>query len=149
MYIFLSLFILVHIHLIVCCVYSAPFYTSRHGYKICLRVYLNGDGAGRGTHLSFFLTMMKGDFDPLLPWPFKQTTTLIMLSQDGISKDISQSFKPDNVSNSFKRPKTEMNVASGCPTFCPLSVLDNPSYVQNDTLYLKCVVNTRGIEHIT
>ena len=129
--------------------YSAPFYTSRHGYKICLRVYLNGDGAGRGTHLSFFLTMMKGDFDPLLPWPFKQTTTLIMLSQDGISKDISQSFKPDNVSNSFQRPKTEMNVASGCPTFCPLSVLDNPSYVQNDTLYLKCVVNTRGIEYIT
>jgi hypothetical protein len=129
--------------------YSAPFYTSRHGYKICLRIYLNGDGAGRGSHLSFFLTMMKGEFDPLLPWPFKQTTTLMLLAQDGVTKDISQSFKPDEFSSSFQRPKSEMNVASGCPQFCSLSVLDNPAYVQNDCLYLKCSVNTRGIEHIT
>jgi hypothetical protein len=129
--------------------YSAPFYTSRHGYKICLRVYLNGDGAGRGTHLSFFMTLMKGDFDGLLPWPFKQTTTLMLLAQDRTAKDISQSFKPDLVSGSFVRPKTEMNVASGCPQFCPLSILDNPAYIQNDTLYLKCAINTSGIEHIT
>ena len=129
--------------------YSAPFYTSRHGYKICLRVYLNGDGGGRGTHLSFFMTMMKGDFDSLLPWPFKQTTTLTLLAQDRAARDISQSFKPDEVSGSFIRPTSEMNVASGCPLFCPLSVLDSPAYVQNDNLYLKCVVNTKGIEHIT
>ena len=38
--------------------YSAPFYTSRHGYKVCLRLYMNGDGAGKGTHLSFFITLM-------------------------------------------------------------------------------------------
>ena len=24
--------------------YSAPFYTSRHGYKMCLRLYMDGDG---------------------------------------------------------------------------------------------------------
>jgi TNF receptor-associated factor 3 len=128
--------------------YSAPFYTSRHGYKICLRVYLNGDGGGRETHLSFFMAMMKGDFDPLLPWPFKQTTTLTLLAQDRAARDISQSFKPDEVSGSFIRPTSEMNVASGCPQFCSLSVLDSPAYVQNDNLYLKCVINTKGIEHL-
>ena len=26
--------------------YSQPFYTDRHGYKMCGRVYLNGDGMG-------------------------------------------------------------------------------------------------------
>ena len=26
--------------------YSIPFYASRHGYKICAKVYLNGDGMG-------------------------------------------------------------------------------------------------------
>ncbi|KAL5491317.1 hypothetical protein EMCRGX_G016580 [Ephydatia muelleri] len=52
--------------------YSIPFYTSRHGYKMCARVYLNGDGMGKGTHLSFFFVVMKGPFDALLPWPFKQ-----------------------------------------------------------------------------
>ena len=34
--------------------YSQPFYTSRHGYKMCGRVYLNGDGMGR-----YFLRKMK------------------------------------------------------------------------------------------
>ena len=27
--------------------YSQPFYTSRYGYKMCARVYLNGDGMGK------------------------------------------------------------------------------------------------------
>ena len=85
--------------------YSAPFFTSRHGYKICLRVYLNGDGSGRGSHVSFFLTIMKGEYDPLLPWPYRQTTTI-----------------------SFQMTQTEMNVASGCPQFCPQRMLENPSY---------------------
>jgi len=39
--------------------YSQPFYTSRYGYKMCARVYLNGDGAGRNTHLSLFFVVMQ------------------------------------------------------------------------------------------
>lgn len=50
----------------------AAFYTSRYGYKMCLRVYLNGDGTGRGTHLSLFFVVMKGPNDALLRWPFNQ-----------------------------------------------------------------------------
>ena len=128
--------------------YSAPFFTSRHGYKLCLRVYLNGDGSGRGTHISFFITLMKGEFDALLPWPFKQTVSLSLLAQDGVSRDITQSFKPDEDSSSFQMPKSEMNVASGCPQFCSLAVLENPSYARTDTIYLKGAINVRGIEHI-
>ena len=62
--------------------YSAPFYTSRHGYKMCLRVYLNGDGTSRETHLPFFLTLMKGEYDALLQWPFSQPVTLMLLDQE-------------------------------------------------------------------
>jgi TNF receptor-associated factor 2 len=51
---------------------SPAFYTSRYGYKMCLRVYLNGDGTGRGTHLSLFFVVMKGPNDALLRWPFNQ-----------------------------------------------------------------------------
>lgn len=50
----------------------AAFYTSRYGYKMCLRAYLNGDGTGRGTHLSLFFVLMKGPNDALLRWPFNQ-----------------------------------------------------------------------------
>jgi len=62
--------------------YSAPFYTSRHGYKLCLRLYMDGDGSGKGTHLSYFLTIMRGEFDALLQWPFKQAVSLILMDQD-------------------------------------------------------------------
>ena len=116
--------------------YSAPFYTCRHGYKMCLRLFMDGDGSGKGTHLSFFLTLMRGEYDALLPWPFRQTVTLILLDQDK-QKDIFQSFIPDPSSSSFQRPTNEMNIASGCPKFAPLSILDNPSYVKDDTMYLK------------
>ena len=87
------------------------FFTSRHGYKLCLHVYLIGDGSGRGTHVSFFITLMKGEFDPLLPWPFKETVSLSLLAQDGISQDIRQ---PDEDSSGFQMTKSEMKVASRC-----------------------------------
>ena len=124
--------------------YSAPFYTSRHGYKLCLRLYMDGDGSGKGTHLSFFLTVMRGEFDSLLQWPFKQTVSLILLDQDR-QRDIIQSFRPEPSSASFQRPRMEMNVASGCPNFARLSILDNSSYVKEDTLFLKCVIDRSGL----
>ena len=89
--------------------------------------------SGKGTHLSFFLTVMKGEYDALLQWPFKQVVTLMLLDQNKL-KDVIQSFKPEPTSSSFQRPRNEMNVASGCPMFTPLSVLNNSSYVKDDTI---------------
>ena len=125
--------------------YSAPFYTSRHGYKLCLRLYMDGDGSGKGSHLSFFLTIMRGEYDALLPWPFRQTVTLMLLDQDQ-QQDIVQSFRPQPTSSSFQRPCNEMNVASGCPTFAPLSVLTNSSYVKEDTIFFKCRIDVSGLD---
>ncbi len=127
--------------------YSAPFYTSRHGYKICLRLYMNGDGTGKGTHLSFFVTLMRGEYDALLPWPFRQAINLTLVDQNK-QRDIVQSFRPEPTSSSFQRPRNEMNVASGCPTFAPISVLDNNSYVKDDTMFFKCRVDTVGLENV-
>ncbi len=125
--------------------YSAPFYTSRHGYKLCLRLYMDGDGSGKGSHLSFFLTLMRGEYDALLPWPFRRTVTLMLQDQDR-QQDIVQSFRPEPTSSSFQRPRSEMNVASGCPTFAPLSVLNNSSYVKDDAIFFKCKIDISGLE---
>lgn len=54
------------------------FYTSKYGYKMCLRIYLNGDGTGRGTHLSLFFVVMRGHSDALLKWPFNQKVSPIV-----------------------------------------------------------------------
>ena len=120
--------------------YSAPFYTDRFGYRMCLRVYLDGDGSGKGRYISFFLIIMKGEYDALLEWPFQLTVTLTMINQKG-SGNIVQSFKPNPSSVSFQRPKTDMNVDSGCPKFAALSVLDNPEFIVDDVAFFQCVVN--------
>ena len=51
--------------------YSPPFYSHQHGYKLCLKVYANGSGKGKGTHISIFARLMKGDYDNNLKWPFE------------------------------------------------------------------------------
>jgi len=127
-------------------IYSPPFYTGINGYKMCIRAYLNGDGTGEGTHLSIFFVLMRGEYDPLLQWPFEHKVSLILVDQD-LKKHLVQTFKPNIQSSSFQRPKSDMNVASGCPEFAKLSVLDNPSYVKDDVMYIKAIVDTSTILH--
>eukprot|EP00061_Rhincodon_typus_P011552 g36651.t1 len=123
--------------------YSQPFYSSPFGYKMCARVYLNGDGMGKGTHLSLFFVVMRGEYDPLLPWPFRQKVTLTLLDQGPAKDHVSDTFKPDPNSSSFHRPQTEMNVASGCPLFVTQTVLENEThhYIKDDTIFIKVTVD--------
>ena len=72
--------------------------------------------------------------------------SLIIVDQDQ-KKHLVQTFKPNIQSSSFQRPKSDMNVASGCPEFAKLLILDNPSYVKDDVMYIKAVVNTSNILH--
>ncbi|CAI5794574.1 TNF receptor-associated factor 2 isoform X2 [Podarcis lilfordi] len=126
-------------------VFSPAFYTSRYGYKMCLRLYLNGDGSGRNTHLSLFFVLMKGPNDALLKWPFNQKVTLMLLDQDH-REHVIDAFRPDVTSSSFQRPIGELNVASGCPLFCPLSKMAaRDSYIRDDTLFIKAIVDLTGL----
>ncbi|XP_067165286.1 TNF receptor-associated factor 2 isoform X3 [Apteryx mantelli] len=126
-------------------IFSPAFYTSKYGYKMCLRVYLNGDGTGRGTHLSLFFVVMKGPNDALLRWPFNQKVTLMLLDQNN-REHIIDAFRPDVTSSSFQRPITEMNIASGCPLFCPVSMMEaKNSYVRDDAIFIKAIVDLTGL----
>ncbi|XP_025104197.1 TNF receptor-associated factor 3-like [Pomacea canaliculata] len=124
--------------------YSQPFYTGRFGYKMCARVYLNGDGMGKTTHMSLFFVIMRGEYDALLNWPFRQKVTLTLLDQSAEKRHLSDHFQPDPTSSSFQRPSGEMNVASGCPLFVSHAVLENPAngYVRDDTIFIKIAVDT-------
>ena len=122
-------------------IYSPPFYSGRNGYKMCIRAYLNGDGIGLYTHFSVFFVLMRGEYDPLLKWPFERKVSLILVDQNR-HQHIVQTFKPSPESSSFQKPCSEMNVASGCPQFAKLSILDEGNYVKNDILFLRCIVDT-------
>ncbi|XP_077986525.1 TNF receptor-associated factor 2-like isoform X2 [Glandiceps talaboti] len=127
-------------------IYSPCFYTSRHGYKLCARVYLNGDGMGKGNHVSLFFVVMKSTFDALLRWPFRQKVTLMWLDQNN-REHVIDAFRPDPTSSSFKRPTQDMNIASGCPLFMPISQLDSPrhAYIKDDVAFLKIIVDTSDL----
>lgn len=125
--------------------YSQPFYTGYFGYKMCARVYLNGDGMGKGTHLSLFFVVMRGEYDALLPWPFKQKVTLMLMDQGPTRKHLGDAFKPDPHSSSFRRPTGEMNIASGCPLFVAQTVLENGTYIKDDTIFIKVTVDTSDL----
>jgi len=125
--------------------YSQPFYTGYFGYKMCTRVYLNGDGMGKGTHLSLFFVIMRGEYDALLPWPFKQKVTLMLMDQGSSRRHLGDAFKPDPNSSSFKKPTGEMNIASGCPVFVAQTVLENGTYIKDDTIFIKVIVDTSDL----
>ncbi|XP_074207961.1 TNF receptor-associated factor 5 isoform X3 [Camelus bactrianus] len=131
-------------------IFSQPFYTSRCGYRLCARAYLNGDGSGKGTHLSLYFVVMRGEFDSLLQWPFRQRVTLMLLDQSGKKNHIVETFKADPNSSSFKRPDGEMNIASGCPRFVAHSTLENAknTYIKDDTLFLKVAVDLTDLEDL-
>ena len=59
-----------------------PFYTYVQGYKLQLIVNAHGDSSGKGTHISIFLSLMKGDFDSQLKWPFRGSVTIQLLNQE-------------------------------------------------------------------
>lgn len=111
------------------------------------KVYPNGDGMGRGTHLSLFFVVMKGEYDSLLPWPFRQKVTMVLLDQESGQSHLTDSFRPDTTSSSFRRPVSDMNVASGCPLFVSHAVLETPKYLKDDTIMLKFIIDLTDLNH--
>lgn len=129
--------------------YSQPFYTSNHGYRLCARIYLNGDGTGKNTHVSLFVVIMRGDYDEILSWPFRHRITLALIGirPNGTQEIMSDTFSPDPTSASFHKPTSPMNVASGCPRFIAHKDIEAPNsnYLINDSIYLKIYVDTLSI----
>ena len=122
--------------------FSQPFYTKPDGYKMCLVAYLNGRGAGEGTHLSVYFAVMKGDYDPVLQWPFEHRINLILVDQDK-KDDIICSFNPAGQDNPFSGPTAghEVSSISGFAKFAPLSILSDPKYVRDDVMFIKATVD--------
>ena len=126
-------------------IYSPPFYVGRFGYKVCALLYPSGDGNGKGTHMSMFLVIMRGEYDAILPWPFIQKVHFRLLDQDRIC-DVFDAFRPDPNCVSFKRPTSDMNVASGCPTFVSHSELRQGGFVRDDTIFIKITVDMANLQ---
>ena len=120
--------------------YSHPFYSAQFGYKMCAKIYMNGDGFGKGSHLSLFFVVMKGDYDALQTWPFQKKITMMLLDQ-GNGDHMIDAVHSDPQSSSFQRPKSDMNIASGSSLFMPLDSLSNRQYIKDDVMFVKIIVD--------
>ena len=49
---------------------------------------MNGDGLGRGTHVSVFLVVCRGDYENLLDYPFCGHIEMQVVNLDGPSKSL-------------------------------------------------------------
>ena len=125
--------------------YSPPFYSSCHGYKLCCRIYLNGDGNGKGTHISIFLIIMKSEYDNLLKWPFRNRMTFILLNQKNSAASLQASFVPIPQHPSFQKPVGVMNSACGIPKFVKQSVLQDDSFTMDDCIFINAKVDVNQV----
>ena len=116
---------------------SDPFYTESCGYKMQLLLYPNGNGSGENTHISVFLSVIEGEYDSLLPWPFITAVKFTLIDQ--------QRFLRQNVDYSFthnvtERPKENSPSSLGSPKFVTHEKLKTRRYLVDDTLFLRVVI---------
>ena len=119
--------------------HSHPFYTSLYGYKMCLRINLNGVDGGVGKHIALFLHMMQGEYDNILEWPFcGKQIILSILNKSMAHGHISQTFPVEEDLLAFKRPTERRNYKRyGYADFARIDEVREPWHVKNDTMLVK------------
>ena len=125
-------------------IFSPPFYTSQYGYKMRLKAYLHGRDRGKSTHLSLYIIIMKGDYDALLDWPFKQKITFYLIDQGEHKNHRTHQLSPNrslpNIKVVFNRPTMKENLGIGNPCFVPQEALETGEFIKDDALFIKAVV---------
>ena len=125
--------------------FSQPFYSQPGGYKLCLCVYANGVGSGKGTHITVAVHLMKGENDHQLQWPFEHEVTYGILNwkRDEDHVIYTLDFKTDSTTTRQRVTSQERAVSGwGYFDFLPQSSLsDGPAkdthYLHNDCLCLQ------------
>ena len=119
---------------------SSPFFTAQCGYKLC--IYANVIRNTERFHMWNSLVILRGEYDSLLRWPFSEKVSLILIDRLKQRHRV-QCFTPDTLSNSFAKPESRMNAPAEFPAFYNIPM----SYVQENTLFIKCVVDVSRILH--
>ena len=132
--------------------YSPPFYLHPKGYKMCLKVFANGTNACKGTHVSVYLTLMKGEYDERLKWPLQGNFKVSALNQladaSHFEKDIKYNLTVPEKANQRVTESDVAAVGHGLHDFLPHSYLGYYAttplvgikyyyYNANDTMYFR------------
>ncbi|KXJ29097.1 TNF receptor-associated factor 4 [Exaiptasia diaphana] len=131
--------------------YSPGFITSKHGYRLSASVSLNGDGKGKGTHMSVFICILRGPYDALLKWPFDCRVTFTLLDQNSdpsqrkhLKFTIKPNPSPENAQFLSRPHKAEKNASFGSAKFAKHAEIESRNYIKDDTVFLKINIDTEG-----
>ncbi|XP_014671690.1 PREDICTED: TNF receptor-associated factor 6-like [Priapulus caudatus] len=123
--------------------HSSGFYTSYHGYKLCLRINVSHSRAPAAT-LSIFVHFLKSENDTLLAWPFSGRIVFTIVDQDDDAarrENIVEPLVADSKLEAFQRPTTRRNPKGfGFLDLVSLACLGTRNYLLHDTLLLKVTV---------
>ena len=131
--------------------YSPAFYTSPGGYKMCISINANGNKDGKGTHVSVYAHLMKGENDDHLPWPFTGEITIDLLNQleNENHYSLSMTFPPDKHTSQRVVNEEGPNTGYGFSTYISHSYLGynaikNCQYLKDDCLYFKVSADAKS-----
>ncbi len=116
--------------------YSPPVYTHHQGYKICLGVYANGIGIGKGTDVTVVVHFIRGEFDDSLKWPFRGAISCQLLDQVNGKDHETYTLPYDDTTpdtSCTRVTEGERSLGWGVAKFIAHTELE-PNYLRNDTL---------------
>lgn len=120
---------------------SPPFYSHASGYKLCLRVNPNGYGEGKGTHVSIYVSIMRGENDDSLMWPLRAKFRVALLNQLDDSGHFEKHFVMDsNESKKYNSRVVDVERSPnpwGEPTFMSHEELVDGKYCVNKIAFFQ------------
>ena len=122
---------------------SSTFYIC--GYKCKLQLFPNGLAEGENTHLSFFLILMKGEYDAMLTWPFHKKVTVTLIDQQEKAEDrenIAMSFITTGFPECHGRPVNDENIGRGSRRFVSHEKLQERRYIVDDTMFIQIRISS-------
>lgn len=125
--------------------------TGPYGYKFRSLVYLNGDAKAKGSYISVYMQLLKGEHDALLKWPFQQEVKITLMDQQNdvderrnIAKVLAPAGNNEGIVN-FQRPVKSSNTGRGYAKFVPHDVIRTRRYIRDDVMFLKIEVEPTGM----
>ncbi|XP_078082506.1 TNF receptor-associated factor 1-like [Mustelus asterias] len=117
---------------------SSEFYFYKYGYKMCLRIYLDGCEEAQGTYISLYYILLKGQYDALTQWPFKQNVKLALLNLNDRQQSILKIYVPNEQDLALQRPVESMNAPRGFPMFATSSEFNQrfSEFVMGDEMFV-------------
>eukprot|EP00062_Callorhinchus_milii_P017105 gi/632969128/ref/XP_007900920.1/ PREDICTED: TNF receptor-associated factor 2-like isoform X1 [Callorhinchus milii] len=126
---------------------SGGFYSCKYGYKMCLRIYLNGHERAQGIHISLYFILLQGHYDTLNQWPFRKKVKLSLLNVRDQRYSIVKCCVLSHLDLALQRPAASMNAPCGFSTFVSLPELKLrfSEFVDNDEMFVSAEVDSSSL----